>query len=55
MKELKNGLAADRHLLADALEQISNLSEEALRLTTQIAEKEALYAKHSHLDKEVNA
>lgn len=53
MKELKNGLAADRHLLADALEQISNLSEEALRLTTQIAEKEALYAKHSHLDKEL--
>jgi len=37
------------------LEQISTLSEAALNHSKQIAEMEAQYAKHRHLDKEVDA
>jgi len=55
MNQLKDELATERLLLAQVLEQISTLSEAALNHSKQIAEMEAQYAKHRHLDKEVDA
>ena len=54
INDLTTDIEGDREQLVFVLKQISELSDEALRLSTQIAEKEFQYAKHSHLDKEAS-